>query len=133
MVRIRKKGVAIVNSSKGILVVAGRNRKFSLPGGGTNKGESRKKATIRELREETGLKTKRIKYFSSYKGNSWKTKNGKKVKNHAKVFIVNAYGRSRPRHEIKYISYWTPKSRINISKRSLSLIKKYLKTKNGRL
>ncbi len=43
----RRKGVAIVDTNKGILVVAGRSKKFILPGGGAKKWESRKKATIR--------------------------------------------------------------------------------------
>ena len=63
MVLIRRKGVAIVDSPKGILVVAGKTKVFHLPGGGTKKGEDRKKAAVRELHEETGLKTKRIKYL----------------------------------------------------------------------
>ena len=59
MIRLRRKGVAIVDTDKGILLVAGRSKKFMLPGDGAKGWESRKKATIRELYEETGLKTKR--------------------------------------------------------------------------
>ena len=49
MVKIRRKGVAIVHTNKGILVVSGRRKIFMLPGGGADRGESRRKATIREL------------------------------------------------------------------------------------
>ena len=38
---IRRRGVAIVENSKGILVVAGHSKKFMLPGGGANRWESR--------------------------------------------------------------------------------------------
>ncbi len=68
MTRIRKKGVAFVDTSKGILLVSDRSRRFTLPGGAVSGRESRKGASIRELREETGLKTKSAKYFLSYKG-----------------------------------------------------------------
>ena len=128
--RIRHKGVAIVDTSKGILVVAGRSKKFTLPGGGTNRGESRKGATIRELREETGLKTKSVKYLFSYKGRKWKSHKGRLVKNHTKVFLIKTYGAAKPNHEIKYIDYWKPKSKIRISHRTEDLIKKYLELKN---
>ena len=67
MTRIRKKGIAIVETRKGILVVSGNNKKiFGLPGGGADKGESRRRAASRELREETGLKTKSSKFFTVF-------------------------------------------------------------------
>ena len=66
MTRIRRKGVAIVDTPKGILVVAISDI-FILPGGGAKPWENRKKAAIRELYEETGLRTKKIKYlFNCY-------------------------------------------------------------------
>ena len=87
MTRIRRKGAAIVDTPHGILVVLGRSRKFVLPGGGANKGESRKKAAIRELYEETGLKTKKITYLFRYVGSRFHTRRGE-VRNHAKVFLI---------------------------------------------
>jgi len=51
----RRRGTAIVDTSRGILVVSHGNRTFYLPGGGAEKGESQKNAAIRELKEETGL------------------------------------------------------------------------------
>ena len=68
MTVIRRKGIAIVHTKKGILVVAGRSKKYILPGGGAKKGESRQKAAIRELYEETGLKAKSSKYLFKYVG-----------------------------------------------------------------
>ncbi|VVB78546.1 RNA pyrophosphohydrolase [uncultured archaeon] len=131
MSKIRRKGAAIVETSRGILVVAGRSKKFILPGGGANKGESRKMAAIRELHEETGLRTKRIKYLFSYVGGKWHTHSGNSVRNHAKVFLINATGKSRPRHEIKYIDFWNPKSKIHITHGTKKVIDKYLIIKNG--
>lgn len=130
MTRIRRKGVAIVDTNKGILVVSGRRKIFVIPGGGANRGETRKKATIRELREETGLKTKSVKYLFSYKGRKWHDHKGKSVMNHAKVFLIKAYGKARPRHEIKYINYWNLRSRLRISHSTENLIKRYFEIKN---
>ncbi len=129
MTRIRRKGVAIVESEKGILVVAGRGKVFALPGGGANGKETRKKAAIRELREETGLKTKHAKYVFSYKGRKWKDYKGKYVRNHAKVFLIKIYGHLRPRKEVKYVAWYNPNSKVRISRSTRGLIEKYLKTK----
>ena len=109
----------------GILVVAGNSKKFILPGGGANRHESRKTATIRELYEETGLKTVDIKYLFSIVGRKWHARRGA-VRNHTKIFLVKTKGRAKPRHEIKYIDYWTHKNNVNISKSTLKIISKYL-------
>jgi 8-oxo-dGTP diphosphatase len=127
----RRKGTAIVDTSKGILVVAGRSKRFILPGGGANKSETRRKAAIRELYEETGLKTKSIKYLFSYVGSKWRIHNGTYVRNHAKVFLVNTYGTPRPRHEIKYIGFWKSGSDLCLTNGTQRIIAKYLNEYKG--
>jgi 8-oxo-dGTP diphosphatase len=122
----RRKGAAIVDTPKGILVVAGRSKKFMLPGGGAEKWESRKKAAIRELHEETGLKTKKIKYLFRYVGGRWHDHKGRAIRNYAKVFLIQPEGNPRPRHEIKYIAFWKPGSNIKISNGTKKIIDKYL-------
>ncbi|OGJ21472.1 hypothetical protein A3K73_00700 [Candidatus Pacearchaeota archaeon RBG_13_36_9] len=131
MTRIRKKGVALVDTPKGILVVSGRKKVFTLPGGGANNRESRKHAAVRELREETGLIAKKRIYLFSYHGGIWHTRKGG-VKNHAKVFLINAYGHAKPRHEIKHIDYWKPDSKLKISRRTKWIINKYLDMKKSK-
>src|SRR3989338_11008077 len=123
---IRRRGVAIVENSKGILVVAGHSKKFMLPGGGANRWESRKRATIRELYEETGLKTNKITYLFSHLGNKWKGHGGNIIRNNSKVFWVKTYGEARPRSEIKHIDYWKPKSKFHLSQGAKEIIEKYL-------
>lgn len=115
-----------MDTSKGILVVASKDKKFILPGGGAEIWESRKRAAIRELYEETGLKTKNIKYLFGYVGHKWRAHNGKYVINHAKVFLVEVIGTPRPRSEIKYIAFWKPGSNLNLSRRTKKVIEKYL-------
>ena len=123
----RRKGVAIVDTEKGILVVSsGRNKKFTLPGGGAERWETRKKAAIRELEEETGLKTKEIKYLFSYLGTKWHMHNGRRVRNLAKVFLVKTEGIARPRHEIKYVDFWKTGSDLKLGGGTKKVIEKYV-------
>lgn len=122
----RRKGAAIVDTPKGIVVVAGHSKKFMLPGGGAEGWESRKKAAIRELYEETGLKTKSITYLFRYTGQKWHSK-GKPIRNHTKVFLIEAYGEPRPRNEIKHIAFWKHGSEIHITTGTKIVIEKYLK------
>jgi len=129
MTRIRRKSVALVDTHKGILVVSGRSKIYTLPGGGADKGEARKHSAMRELREETGLYSKHRKYLFGYTGGKWHTRKGSVI-NHAKVFLIKTYGRTRPRHEIKHIRYWKPGSEIRISGRTKWIIDKYLEIKN---
>lgn len=126
MTGTRRKGVAIVETPRGIIVVAGRSKKFMLPGGGAKKWESKKKATIRELYEETGLKTKSITCLFRYVGGKWHTCNGRMVRNHTKVFLIKAKGSPRPRHEIKHIAFWKSNTNFYITRGTRKIIEKYL-------
>jgi len=123
-----------VDTPKGILVVADKSKKFILPGGGANKGESRMQSAIRELKEETSLETKTCKYLFNYKGKEWKSHSGKIVRNFGKVFFITTKGTAKPRHEIKYINYYSPVKKINISTGTKKIIEMYLEMKtNGEL
>jgi 8-oxo-dGTP diphosphatase len=125
MIKTRRKGVAIVETKKGILLVAGRKKFFSLPGGGAERFESRKKAAIRELHEETGLRTKKIKYLFSHTGKKWHNHNGKFVRNSIKVFLVESEGAPKPSHEIKYISFWKSGIKLKLSDSAKIILEKY--------
>lgn len=126
MVHKRRRGAAIVDTSKGILVVSGRSKLFILPGGGANKGESREHAAIRELHEETGLDTLSSSYLFSYMGSVHKSYSGGHFQDHNKVFLIKTSGSATPKHEIKYIDYYKEGSDIRISHTTEAIIKKYL-------
>ncbi|MFA5888371.1 MAG: NUDIX domain-containing protein [Candidatus Nanoarchaeia archaeon] len=126
----RRKGAAIVDTPKGIVVVAGHSKKFMLPGGGAELWESRKKAAIRELYEETGLKTKSITYLFRYTGKKWHS-GTKPIRNHTKVFLIESDGEPRPRHEIKHVAFWKPGSKIYLTTGTRMLIDKYLQEFKG--
>jgi len=126
MINARRKGVAIVETKKGILIVAGRKKIFSLPGGGAERFESRKKAAIRELCEETGLKTKKIKYLFSHVGKRLHNYNGRLFINSIKIFLVESDGVPKPKSEIKYISFWKKGVKIKLSDSTKIILEKYL-------
>jgi 8-oxo-dGTP diphosphatase len=107
MVRARRRGTAIVDTPKGILVVSKDGRNFLLPGGGARRDESWKDAAVRELREETGLEVVDIAYlFEFTRGLTHKGPRGGLFKNSHKVFLVTAKGAPEPRQEIRCIDYY---------------------------
>ncbi len=119
---VRRRGTAIVDTPKGILVVSGRHKLFILPGGGARHGESREKATMRELEEETGLKTTSSKYLFTHHDSR-----DRKIRNLHKVFLIKVNGQAKPDgHEVKHIAYWKPDSDITISPTTRILVEKYL-------
>lgn len=126
MVFIRRKGMAIVEFPKGILIVAGRRKKFTLPGGGAERLESRKKAAIRELYEETNLKIKKIKYLFRHLGDIH-LKRGKETRNNSKIFLAETYGNLRPKNEIKYIDFWKAGCKLDVADSTERIIKRYLR------
>lgn len=128
MSSIRRRGTAIVETPRGILVTASRNKLFLLPGGGAERWESRKRAAIRELKEETGLIAYSWKYLFTHKEPKY-TAEGKrrKIRNLHKVFLIKAKGHPKPNYEdVSHIAYWKPRSGVNISRTTKLIIDKYL-------
>lgn len=124
-IKKRRRGTAIVETEEGILVTAGRSKVFLLPGGGADRGESRIKAAMRELREETGLKPYYAKYLFRYRGGVSKSHGHGYFQDHHTVLLVKAYDTPSPRHEIKYIAYYKQGSRIRISDATKEIIERY--------
>lgn len=129
MVHKRRRGTAIVETPRGILVVSGKRKLFLLPGGKANHRESRKGASIRELKEETGLITLDCKYLFSHMGGIHKDYSGGHFQDHHKVFLITTKGNPKPKHEIKHIAYYNPKSNIKISNKTKEIIEKYYSIK----
>jgi ADP-ribose pyrophosphatase YjhB (NUDIX family) len=127
MAHKRRRGTAIVDTPDGILVVSESGKVFLLPGGGANPNESRRRAAIRELKEETGLKTIESAYLFSYKGKIHKDFRGGHFWDEHKVFLINASGEAKPRNEIKHIAYFNG-SNVKVAAGSRKIIEKYLKS-----
>jgi 8-oxo-dGTP diphosphatase len=124
-VKKRRRGTALVETEQGILVTAGRGGVFLLPGGGANRGESRTKAAMRELREETGLKPYYAKYLFRHRGRVSKSHGHGYFQDHHTVCLIKAHGTPRPRHEIKYVAFYKPGSGVRISGITREIIEKY--------
>ena len=124
-IKKRRRGTAIVETEKGILVTAGRSKVFLLPGGGANRDESRVEAAMRELREETGLKPYYAKYLFRHMGRVHKSHGHGYFQDHHTVCLVKAKGEPSPRHEIKYVAYYKPASGVHISGVTREIIEKY--------
>ncbi len=114
----RRRGTAIVETLRGILVVSHDNRTFYLPGGGAEKGESQKTAAIREIKEETSLETVACRFLFKYES---------LFDNH-EVFLVETNGIAKPSSEINYIDYFTG-SNLKVSNATWEILELYRATK----
>jgi len=121
----RRRGTALVETEQGILVTAGRGGVFLLPGGGANRGESRTKAAMRELREETGLKPYYGRYLFRHIGKVHKSHGHGYFQDHHTVCLIKAHGTPRPQHEIRHVAFYKPGSGVRISGVTREIIEKY--------
>lgn len=121
----RRRGAAIIETPKGVLVCARKDSDFMIPGGGAEWYETRKRATIREVYEELGIKVKSIKYAFSYAGPIHRNKFGKLQQNFAKAFIVTVDGNPKPSNEISRFAYWKPGSKLKLMEVAKNALDKY--------
>lgn len=89
-----------------LLLVRDRGkRRYSLPGGGTLRGEKTDQAAIRELYEETGLIGSNPKYIGKFAGSA----------NFHKLYLVDARGRvSLNKKEIADHKWWDMKESVPV-------------------
>jgi len=130
MVRARRRGTAIVDTPKGILVVSKDGKNFLLPGGGARRDETWQDATERELKEETGLEVVDIAYLFEFTGITRTGARGGLFRNAHKAFLVTATGVAEPRQEIKRVAYYDGSDpRLSYSARKI--IERYRSLFNG--
>ena len=127
----RRRGTAIVETDKGILLTSGHSRVFILPGGGAEKGESRFVAALRELTEETGLKPYYAEIIFRHLGRVQPTLSGHRFfQDHHTVCLVKATGEARPGGgDAKHIAYYYPGCNVKVSATTQEIIEKYYQWK----
>ena len=126
----RRRGTAIVDTAEGILVVRERDNMFSLPGGGADQQERREEAAIRELGEETGLKTLESRFLFQHLGRPRKSHHGGVYRDDHKVFLLKTAGTARPRKEVTQVAYFDG-SDLDLDRTSREIIERYLAAKKG--
>lgn len=134
-VRYRRRGTAIVETERGILLTAGRPGKpFILPGGGAERGESRFMAALRELTEETGLLPYAAEIIFKHKGKIRPTMSGRnKFQDHHTVCLIKSSGVPRPGGgDAKRIGYYYPGCNVSISTTTKEIIERYYEWKKRR-
>ncbi|AGB49197.1 ADP-ribose pyrophosphatase [Methanomethylovorans hollandica DSM 15978] len=107
----RRRGTAIINTEKGIIVVAERNSKFLLPGGGTRPHEMQIESAIREVKEELGVYPVEVKFLFRYMA--------------AKVFFMKVVGTPIPHNEISRIGYYNPSCNLEVSNNTKKILDIY--------
>ena len=110
----RRRGTAIVDTPDGIVVVSRDNRTFFLPGGGAEKGESRRDAAVRELYEETCLVATDCVFLFEYPS----------FTNNHKVFLMETSGVAEPGNEIRYVDFFDG-SNLKVSNTAWEIIELY--------
>lgn len=133
MIYNRRRGTAIVEFPEGILVVSHGSEIFMLAGGGANKGESRRRAAMRELQEETGLKPLGSKYLFSYKGRLHRDYKGGHFRDYHKVFLVKVQGAPKPQREIKHIAFFKEGSGLKLTYSTKEIIEQFLAMRSAEI
>jgi 8-oxo-dGTP pyrophosphatase MutT (NUDIX family) len=126
----RRRGTAIVETEDGILLTSSSwNGAFLLPGGKARDNETRTKAAIRELHEETGLTANSTRFLFHYIG---VINNRYHYRDHHTVCLIKTSGRASLRHEIKRIKYYKPNCKIKLSSDTKAIIERYLADKHNK-
>lgn len=120
---VRKRGTAIIDTDRGILLVSSSSRLYILPGGGAKKDESRMDAAVREVRAETGLEPKSCSYLFSFD-----EPEDKKLRNLHEVFLIEVDNTNiKPPNQKKHIEYWHEGSKLNLSNSAALIIDRYMR------
>jgi ADP-ribose pyrophosphatase YjhB (NUDIX family) len=127
----RRRGTAVVETDKGILLTSKDGKVFILPGGGAEKDESRFVAALRELTEETRLRPYYAEIIFRHLGKVQETLSGRGLfQDHHTVCLVKATGEARPGGgDSKYIAYHYLGCDVRVSTTTREIIEKYYQWK----
>ena len=112
----RNRGTAIVETAQGILLASTHDGLFLLPGGGVEPGETHLEATLRELREETGLRAESAFYLFEHETNA----------SLHKVYYVVAPGEPQPTEETPRLAYFRAGVDVNIAHGARAIVRRFV-------
>lgn len=107
MIYFRRRGVLIYETPGGIMLVHDGGV-VTLPGGKAKRNETRKKAALREMQEETGIKIPDAKLLFSYSGIVQKDKHGRGYfRDMTKVFYARGenFPEEKKSRKVLYLNY----------------------------
>ncbi len=111
----RNRGTAIVETPQGILLASTHDGLFLLPGGGVEPGETHLEATLRELKEETGLHGASAIYLFDHETNA----------SLHKVYYVIAPGEPRTCAEVPHFAYFRDGTDANLSHGARAILQRF--------
>ncbi len=104
-------------------------KRFSLPGGGALRHETRENAAIRELEEETGLKATDSSFLFEHVGPIHRSYGGGYYRDNHKVFLIVSAGVAKPRKEIRSLAYSSTPG-VQLTTATRDILEKYQKIKS---
>ena len=117
----RSRATVIAEKDGRVLLIRERgSRKYSLPGGGIERGEYTMEAALRELREETKLRPFRAERLFDYEGTTQLHK----------VVVAQVRGEVRlQRKEVSEYKWWDGKEQLPMLPSTKSIIEKHKKAR----
>lgn len=115
-----RRGTVIVETENGILLTKMKGNLFILPGGQTEKNETRIITAIRELKEETNLDAQLVIFLFTHES----------IHYSHKVFYIQAEGKLKPKNEIKELNFTNLIDPQNITKSSCDIMQRFMREKN---
>lgn len=120
----KRRATVIYENENGILLTRISSEPWLLPGGHAEYNEPRIIAAIRELKEETGLKARDVKFLFEFESGHY----------YQKVFHITADGEPSPNSEVANLIYYYPGGPLaesEISYSSMDIIRRYLEMKTS--
>jgi 8-oxo-dGTP diphosphatase len=114
--KLRRRATAIIESSRGILLVGARYMAYALPGGGIKAGEAPEAAIVREVFEETTLAVTATEFLFEYCSYA----------SHHFVYRIEFRGLPKPSQEVQFIAYFPASARLRLSPDTVTILGRYV-------
>ena len=121
----KRRATVIYENEKGILLTRISSEPWLLPGGHAEYNEPRIIAAIRELKEETDLMAKEVKFLFEHESRQY----------YHKVFLIKSDDTERPvAPEVNFLEYYKQEGSVSpetVHNSSMDIIRRYLEIKSS--